>query len=106
MTEDAYMTEEELEEWIDELDDFIYDYLSNKTGEEPDEDLTYSMANALACLIDHNAVDGLVPDDTDMIAKIINDELVESTAKLLVPEHVPTISEVFAEMLESTSDEE
>lgn len=105
MAEDAYMTEEELEEWIDELDDFVYEYLMNKNDDEPDEDLTYSMANALACLIDHNAVDGLTPEDADKIVAIINDELVDSTAKLLVPEHVDTIAELFAEMLNATSDE-
>ena len=104
MSDDGFMTQDELEDWIDELDDYIFDYLLDKDGVEPDEDFSYSLANAMACLIDHNATDGLEPTDLDGIAAVINDELVESTAKALVPEKLQIISEIFGAIL--AADEE
>ena len=104
MSDDGFMTQDELEDWIDELDDYIFDYLLDRDGVEPDEDFSYSLANAMACLIDHNATDGLEPTDLDGIAAVINDELVESTAKALVPEKLQIISEIFGAIL--AADEE
>lgn len=105
MSEDGFMTQDELEDWIDELDDYIFDYILEKEGVEPDEDLSYSIANAMACLIDHNATDGLEPEDMDAIKAIIEDELVESTVKVLVPEKLQLISEIFASLLVAEEEE-
>lgn len=105
MSDDGFMTQEELEEWIDELDDYVFDYLLDKDGVEPDEELSFSIANAMACLIDHNATDGLEADDLDAIAAIIKDELVESTVKTLIPDKLPIISEIFGVILAAETEE-
>lgn len=105
MSDDGFMTQDELEEWIDELDDYVFEYLLDKDGVEPDEDLSYSIANAMACLIDHNATDGLEPEDLAGIEAVIRDELVESTVKVLVPEKLQLIAEIFASVLEADGEE-